>query len=47
MYRITSDFRVNLKGEEDIYVLEINTQPGLINHRWLKIAKQSGVSFEV
>ena len=41
------DFRVNLKGEEDIYVLEINTQPGLTKSSLVpKIAKQSGVSFD-
>jgi len=41
------DFRVNLKSEEDIYVLEINTQPGLTKSSLVpKIAKQSGVSFD-
>ena len=42
------DFRVNNKrGEEGIYVLEINTQPGLTKSSLVpKIAKQSGISFE-
>ncbi|PPR27674.1 MAG: D-alanine--D-alanine ligase B [Alphaproteobacteria bacterium MarineAlpha9_Bin4] len=42
------DFRVNNQKEENgIYVLEINTQPGLTRSSLVpKIAKQSGVSFE-
>ena len=41
------DFRVNYKNKDDIYVLEINTQPGLTKSSLVpKIAKQSGISFE-
>ncbi len=42
------DFRVNNeKGEDGVYVLEINTQPGLTKSSLVpKIAKQSGISFE-
>ena len=42
------DFRVNeKKGENGIYILEINTQPGLTKTSLVpKIAKQSGISFE-
>ena len=41
------DFRVNeRKGEDGIYVLEINTQPGLTRSLVPKIAKQSEISFE-
>ncbi len=40
------DFRVNYKNKDDIYVLEINTQPGLTKSSLVpKIAKQSGISF--
>ena len=40
------DFRVNDKNKDDIYVLEINTQPGLTKSSLVpKIAKQSGISF--
>ena len=41
------DFRVNNKNKKDIYVLEINTQPGLTKSSLVpKIAKQSGISFD-
>ena len=42
------DFRVNQKqDEEGIYILEINTQPGLTKTSLVpKIAKQAGISFE-
>ena len=41
------DFRVNYKNKDDIYVLEINTQPGLTKSSLVpKIAKQSGISFD-
>ena len=42
------DFRVNeKKGENGIYALEINTQPGLTRTSLVpKIAKQSGINFE-
>ena len=42
------DFRVNeRKGEEGIYVLELNTQPGLTRSSLVpKIAKQAEISFE-
>ena len=42
------DFRVNnKKGEDGVYVLEINTQPGLTRSSLVpKIAKQAGISFE-
>ncbi len=41
------DFRVNYKNKDEIYVLEINTQPGLTKSSLVpKIAKQSGISFD-
>ena len=42
------DFRVNeRKGEQGIYVLELNTQPGLTRSSLVpKIAKQAEISFE-
>ena len=42
------DFRLNLKmGLEGLYLLEINTQPGLTKNSLLpKIAKNEGLSFE-
>ncbi len=40
------DFRVNPEDKENVYVLEINTQPGLTKSSLVpKIAKQSGISF--
>jgi D-alanine-D-alanine ligase len=40
------DFRVNSDDKDNVYVLEINTQPGLTKTSLVpKIAKQSGISF--
>ena len=40
------DFRVNSEDKDNVYVLEINTQPGLTKTSLVpKIAKQSGISF--
>ena len=41
------DFRVNERKKDDVFVLEINTQPGLTKSSLVpKIAKQSGISFD-
>ena len=38
---------MNKKGVDGVYVLEINTQPGLTRSSLVpKIAKQAGISFE-
>ena len=40
------NLRVNSEDKDNVYVLEINTQPGLTKTSLVpKIAKQSGISF--